>query len=101
MSRYTDVPELVERYMEDTGQDRCWVTVRELRARFSLDESAAPALAGFLQKIYQGPFFTCRYKVTRIEKFRDATPPYRVISRYCIEARPANRRVQRPAPDIR
>ncbi|MCK9579741.1 MAG: hypothetical protein M0Q92_04740 [Methanoregula sp.] len=88
MTRHPEVPELVEQYMEASGTAGCWVTVREIRAHFNLDDSIAPALSGFLQKIYQGPFFTCRYKVARIEKFQDTVPPYRIISKYFVQERP-------------
>jgi len=90
MTRHPEVPELIEQYMEDAHTPACWVTVRDLRTHFKLDESAGPALSGFLQKIFQGPFFSCRYKVTRIEKFVDTDPPYRIICRYRVEERPSH-----------
>jgi hypothetical protein len=98
MTRHPNVPELLEEYMEATGAPERWVTVRELRSFFHLEESTGQAFAGFLQKIYQGPFFTCRYKVTRIEKFRDSVPPYRIIRRYLVQERPLPR--ERRAPGI-
>lgn len=94
MTDHQDIPELLEQYMAGAGPAGCWVTVREIRARFDLNESAGPPLAGFLQKIHQGPFFTFRYKVTRIERFRDSVPPYRIIRRYLVQERPALRRPQ-------
>lgn len=87
MTRHSEVPELVEQYMEAKGRSARWVTVREIRNHFDLDDSIAPAVSGFLHKIYQGPFFSFRYKVARIEKFQDAVPPYRIISRYFVEER--------------
>ena len=87
MTRHSEVPDLVEQYMEATGNSARWVTVREIRAQFDLDDSMAPAVAGFLHKIYQGPFFTFRYKVARIEKFQDTVPPYRIISKYFVQER--------------
>jgi hypothetical protein len=74
MTRHPEFPELLERYMEASGSAACWVTVRKIRAHFNLDDFAGPALSGFLQKIYQGPYLTCRYKVARIEKFQDTVP---------------------------
>lgn len=91
MTRHPDVPDLLEQYMESSGTQECWVTVRELRAHSGLNELAGPAIAGFLQKIYQGTFSTFRYKVTRIEKFRDDVPPYRIIRRYLVQPRPEPR----------
>ena len=94
MIRHPDVPDLVERYMTEIQSPACWVTVRDIRARFNLDESAGPAISGFLKKIYQGPYFSCRYKVSRIEKFRDTLPPNRLICRYLVEERPSYRCMQ-------
>jgi len=84
--------------MEASGSEECWVTVRELRLYFQLDESAGPALSGFLQKIHHGSFLTCRYKVARMEKFRDSTPPYRIIKKYLIQERPVQKVIRSPIP---
>jgi hypothetical protein len=97
MTPHKEVPDLLEQYMIASGSSECWVTVRELRLFFQLDESAGPAFSGFLQKIYQGPFFSCRYKVARMEKFRDTTPPYRIIKKYLVQERPIQRSQQVPA----
>jgi len=91
MTHHPEVPDLLEQYMEASGSAECWVTVRELRLYFQLDESAGPALSGFLQKIHHGSFLTCRYKVARMEKFRDTTPPYRIIKKYLIQERPVHK----------
>lgn len=91
MTRRQEVPDLLKQFMEASGSKECWITVRELRLYFQLDESAGPALSGFLQKIHHGSFQTCRYKVARMEKFRDTTPPYRIIKRYLIQKRPAHK----------
>jgi hypothetical protein len=88
MTHHPEFPELLEQYMESSGSAECWVTVRELRSFFQLDNSAGPAFSGFLQKIHHGQSFSCRYKVARIEKFRDKTPPYRIIKKYLIQKRP-------------
>ena len=91
MPLHPEVPELLEHYMEASGSAERWVTVRELRSFFQLDESAGPALSGFLQKIYQWPSLSCRYRVERIEKFRDTTPPYRTIRKYLVQERPVKK----------
>jgi hypothetical protein len=96
MQHHPDVPELLEQYMEATGTAGCWVTVRELRAFFMMDESAGPAFSGFLQRIHHGSFPACRYRVTRMEKFRDSSPPYRIIKKYFVQARPAPRLSRAP-----
>jgi len=98
MTHHPEVPDLLEQYMEDSGSTECWVTVRELRYYFQLDESAGPALSGFLQKIHHGSFLTCRYKVARMEKFRDSTPPYRIIKKYLIQERPVQKVIRSPIP---
>jgi len=91
MTHHPEIPELLEQYMVASCETECWVTVRELRLYFQLDESAGPALSGFLQKIHHGSFLTCRYKVARMEKFRDTTPPYRIIKKYLIQERPVHK----------
>ena len=88
MTRHPEVPELLEQYMTALGSSEQWVTVREIRAFFNLDDSTGPAFSGFLQRSHYGAFFSCRYKVTRMEKFRDKTPPYRIIRRYLVQERP-------------
>jgi len=91
MHRHPEVPELLEQFMEASGTAECWVTVREFRSFFCMEESAGPAISGFLQRIHHGPFPACRYRVTRMEKFRDNAPPYRIIKKYLVQARPAPR----------
>jgi len=82
--------------MEEAGVSSRWVTVRDIRAHFSLDESAGPAVSGFLQRLASGPFFSCPHKVSRIEKFVDSIPPYRIICRYLVEKRPSHRKSSNP-----
>ncbi|MDD1689619.1 MAG: hypothetical protein LUQ66_03060 [Methanoregula sp.] len=94
MIRHPEVPELLEQYMEATGSAERWVTVRELRSFFQMEESAGPAFSGFLQKIHHGPFVSCPYKVARMEKFRDTTPPYRIIKKYLVQVRPVQAKHQ-------
>ena len=91
MTHHPEIPELLEQYMEASGSAECWVTIRELRSFFQLDESAGPALSGFLQKIHHWPSLSCRYTVERIEKFRDTTPPYRTIRKYLVQERPVKK----------
>ncbi|MDP3564285.1 MAG: hypothetical protein Q8R70_07310 [Methanoregula sp.] len=94
MTRHPEIPELLEQYMEDSGRSVQWITVHEIRMYFHLADSDGPALSGFLKKIHDGPFFSCRYKVARIEKFRDTNPPYRIIKKYLVQERPAQRHHQ-------
>lgn len=91
MAHHPEIPELLEQYMEDSGLSEQWITVQEIRSYFQLAESNGPAISGFLSKIHHGPFFSCRFKVARMEKFRDTTPPYRIIKRYLVQERPTQR----------
>jgi hypothetical protein len=88
MARNGNVPELIEQFMEESGETQQWVTVNELRTYFSLDEFAAPAISGFLRRIYHGPFATCPYRVERIEKITVQNPHRRDIKRYLVVRRP-------------
>jgi hypothetical protein len=91
MARNRDVPDLLERFMEESGETQRWVTVNEFRTYFHLDEFASPAISGFLQRIYQGPFFSCPYRVERIEKVTVQKPKHRIIKRYLVTRRPTAR----------
>jgi hypothetical protein len=77
--------------MIESGETQRWVTVNEIRTYFDLDEFSAPAISGFLQRIYHGPFFSCQYRVERIEKITIQTPHHRHIKRYLVVRRPAPR----------
>jgi hypothetical protein len=94
VTRHPEFPELLEQYMETSGSAECWVTVRELRSFFQLDESAGPALSGFLCKIHTRPSFSCRYRVARMEKFTDTAPPYRIIKKYLVRVRAVKKKHQ-------
>ena len=91
MARNREVPDLLERFMTESGETQRWVTVNEIRTYFNLDEFAAPPISGFLQRIYHGPFATCPYRVERIEKITVQNPHRRGIKRYLVVRRPAPR----------
>jgi len=91
MARNKDVPLLLERFMEESGKTQHWVTVNEFRTYFDLDECSAPAISGFLRRIYHGPFFSCQYRVQRIEKVVVENPQRRTIRRYLVVKRPQRR----------
>ncbi|MGD0535759.1 MAG: hypothetical protein ABR999_10025 [Methanoregula sp.] len=82
------IPDLLEQYMKESGYTERWITVQEIRACFQPDCPSGQAISGFLGRNHNGAFAACRYKVTKIEKFRDTTPPYRVIRRYLVQERP-------------
>jgi hypothetical protein len=88
MSSSLLISDLLERYMKERGYTEHWLTVQELRTWFSQDCPSGQALSGFLGRNHNGAFAACRYKVTRIEKFRDTIPPYRIIRRYLVRERP-------------
>lgn len=91
MARNKEIPELFEQYMDQSGKVGQWITVQEIRTHFGLDEAYAPAIAGFLRRIYNGPFFACHYRVDRVEKTLINTPQRRYIKKYLVIER-KNRR---------
>jgi hypothetical protein len=91
MARNRDLPDLLERFMEESGETQRWITVNEFRTYFHLNEFSAPAISGFLQRIYQGAVFSCPYRVERIEKIRIQKPKHRIIKRYLVIRRPQAR----------
>jgi hypothetical protein len=92
MSTRLPIPELLEQFMESGGVPERWITVRDIRTHFDLDDIASPAISGFLRRIYHGPFFTCQYRVTRIERLIVNTPHTRMIKRYFVMRRPGSGR---------
>ena len=87
-----DVPELLEQFMEACGTTERWVTVSEIRNYYGLDESASPAISGFLHRISCGSFASFPYRVGRIEKTTiDAGPHPRTIRKYLVTRRPQAR----------
>jgi hypothetical protein len=90
MTRHPDIPEMLDQYMEVSGGSDQWITVKDLRTFFQLDDSASPPISGFLQRINHGPFLTCQYRVTRIEKMIVDIPHPRMIKRYLITRRPGS-----------
>jgi hypothetical protein len=92
MARNRDVPNLLEKFMEESGETQRWVTVNEIRTYFNLDEFSAPPISGFLQRIYYGPFFSCPYRVERIERITVQKKQRRVVKRYLVTRRPQARK---------
>lgn len=72
MKKYQGVPEMLELFMQEAGDDERWVTVRELRDRFQLTRYQCTTVSGFLHRLKSGPFGRCPYIVTRIKKPRTA-----------------------------
>lgn len=88
MARNKDVPDLLEKFMEELGEKQHWVTVNEFRTYFGLDEFSGPAISGFLRRIYYGQFLSCPYRVERIEKVIVQKKQRRVVKRYLVTRRP-------------
>jgi len=85
---YHTIPELLEEYMQPHSGAGLWVTVPEFRTYFAMDDHSSPVISKFFRRLYHGPFFTCPYRVTRIEKLTVKTPNTRIIKRYLITRRP-------------
>lgn len=90
MARNREVPELLEKFMDECGTSERWITVAEFRTYFALDEQYSSAISGFFRRIHQGSFFSCPYRVERIEKTSIETPQRRTIKRYLIKRRPGS-----------
>ena len=97
---YHAIPELLEEYMQQHDSAGLWVTVPEFRTFFAMDKHASPKISGFFRRLYQGPFFTCPYRVARIEKMMVNTPHTRMIKRYFITIRPEPRNKQGTHPAL-
>jgi hypothetical protein len=91
MARNKEIPDLLEQYMEQFGDTEHWITVQEFRDHFHLDELYAHTIAGFFRRIYNYPFFSCRYRVEKMEKVLIHTPQRRFIIRYLVKKRPESR----------
>jgi len=88
MARKSEIPELLEQYMEHYGGSEQWITVQEFRTYFQLDEFSAPVISGFFRRLSQGSFLTCPYRMARIEKLIVTTPQRRTTKRYLIIRKP-------------
>jgi len=84
------IPDLLEQYMDERGCSERWITVQELRSCLPPGSPSGQAISGFLGRSHTGAFLTCRYKVTRVKKFRDTSPPYRIIKRYLVQEQPVH-----------
>jgi len=91
-------PELLEQFMSECNKAGHWTTVQEFRARMSLDTSTAHAISGFFQRLYNNPSAACRYTVVRIEDLKVSHPYRRIIRRYLIREKSAQRQAPDPAP---
>jgi len=89
MDHHHEIPELLENFMQASGNTERWITVYEFRTYFNLDESCAPAISGYLRRIYRNPCHTGRYSVEKIEKILVKIPQRRTLKRYLVKKRPS------------
>jgi len=92
VARYRDVPTILEKFMEESGETQCWVSVNELRTHFDLDGFSSPEISGFLQRMYCGSSFTFPYRGERIEKVTLPKPHPSIVKRYLVTRRPQIRK---------
>ncbi len=85
MTSHPEIYELLKDYMEADPRSERWVTVQEFRSYFHLKKRCSPVIAGYFQRIYQNPTYLCPYRVTKIERVRDPSDPYRFVGRYRVE----------------
>jgi hypothetical protein len=87
MVKYVGIPELLEKYMQESGELQRWITVREIRNRYALSPNRASTISGFLRRIEHRPFFTFPYVVVRVEHSRRPPPDGRRQIRYLVKRR--------------
>jgi hypothetical protein len=72
--KYSGIPELLEQYMVENKADERWITVHELRDRFSLTRYQCNTVSGFLRRLEFGPFGQFPFTVIRIERSDGQNP---------------------------
>jgi hypothetical protein len=88
MTDYHAIPELLEEYMQAHDGAGLWVTVPDFHTCCAMGEHSIPAISGFYRRLFHHPFFTCPYRVTRIENLKVTIPQTWMIKRYFITRRP-------------
>lgn len=68
MTKYDCIPDLLKKYMTETGTSRQWITVTKFRRYFQLPNDFSHPVSGFLDRIYKQSFSQFPYIVTRIER---------------------------------
>jgi hypothetical protein len=56
MKKYSGIPELLKRYMEENGADEQWITMQKIRDRFNLTRYQCNTVSEFLRRLEFGPF---------------------------------------------
>ena len=87
MRKYSEIPEMLEEYMAESGSTERWVTVRELRERFGLVRQQCTSVARFFQRLHEGAFCQFPFIVLKIEHAPAYTPRDMKVCRYLIKRR--------------
>ena len=85
MKKYPGIPELLEQNMEENGSDEQWITVNELRDRFSLSRYQCNTVSGFLRRLAFGTFDRFPYIVLKIESAEGVKPSDPKKYRYLVK----------------
>jgi hypothetical protein len=85
MRKYSGMPELLEQFMEEQDVIERWVTVQELRDRFSLTRYQCNNVSGFLRRLEFGTFGRFPFIVLRIEHGGGAHPSDPPKCRYLVK----------------
>lgn len=87
MRKYPGIPELLEAYMEENAADERWITVHELRDRFSLTRYQSNTVSAFLRRLEFGPFGRFPFIVAKITHKADINPSDPKKCRYLLKLR--------------
>jgi hypothetical protein len=85
MRKYSDIPELLEQFMEEHGTDERWLTVHELRDRFGLTRYQCNTVSGFLRRLEYATFGRFPFIVLRIEQAGRTHPSDPPKYRYLVK----------------
>jgi hypothetical protein len=88
MTKYAAVPDLVALFMEESGGPEQWVTVREIRERFSLPRYQSGTIAGFLHRLEFSPYGQFPYVVKKVELLEREGRSAPLRYRYLLSLRP-------------
>jgi hypothetical protein len=84
MGRYAGIPELLEQFMDECEADEQWITVHDLRDRFSLTRYHCNTVSGFLRRLNFGTFGRYQFIVVKIEMVQGHNPSDPKNSRYMV-----------------
>ena len=85
MRKYSGIPELLEKFMQEQGAVERWVTVQEHRDRFGLTRYQCNTVSGFLRRLEFGSFAQFPYIVLKIERIEQNCPSDPPKCRYLVK----------------